>query len=340
MKKAVAIAAVAVAFAGVAEARDQIRIVGSSTVFPFSTSVAEQFGRTTDFKTPIVESTGSGGGAKLFCAGVGVDHPDITNASRRMKKSEFDTCQKNGVTSITEVKVGFDGIVLANSNDGPYGGITTEQIFLALAKDVPVNGQLVANPYEKWSDIDASLPDARIEVLGPPPTSGTRDAFEELAMIAGAEENAFMAALEESDEDKFEDVATTLREDGAFIEAGENDNLIVQKLRNNANAFGIFGYSFVLENEDSIHAWEVNGVTVGDKTVQDGSYPMARSLFFYIKNAHVGVIPGMAEYAAEFVSESAVGPDGYTVEKGLIPLAPDGREANRQAVANQEQLAL
>jgi len=340
MNKAVAIAAVAVAFAGVAEARDQIRIVGSSTVFPFSTSVAEQFGRTTDFKTPIVESTGSGGGAKLFCAGVGVDFPDITNASRRMKKSEFDTCQKNGVTSITEVKVGFDGIVLANSNDGPYGGITTEQIFLALAKEVPVNGELVPNPYQNWSDIDPSLPNAAIEVLGPPPTSGTRDAFEELAMLAGAEQNPFMAALEESDEDKFEDVATTLREDGAFIEAGENDNLIVQKLRNNANAFGIFGYSFVLENEDSIHAWEVNGVTVGDETVQNGSYPMARSLFFYIKNAHVGVIPGMGEYAAEFVSEAAVGPDGYTVEKGLIPLAPEGREANRQAVANQEQLAL
>ena len=340
MKKAVAIAAVAAAFAGVAEARDQIRIVGSSTVFPFSTAVAEQFGRTTNFPTPIVESTGSGGGAKLFCSGVGVDFPDITNASRRMKKSEFDTCQKNGVTSITEVKVGFDGIVLANSNSGPYGGVTTEQIFLALAKEVPVNGELVANPYESWSDIDPSLPNSRIEVLGPPPTSGTRDAFEELALLAGAEANAFMAALEELDEDKFEEVATTLREDGAFIEAGENDNLIVQKLVNNPNAFGIFGYSFVLENEDKIHAWEVNGVTVGDETVQNGSYPMARSLFFYIKNAHIGVIPGMKEYATEFVSEAAVGPDGYTVERGLIPLAPEGREANRQAVENQEPLSL
>lgn len=340
MKKAVAIAAVAVAFAGVAEARDQIRIVGSSTVFPFSTAVAEQFGRTTSFKTPIVESTGSGGGAKLFCGGVGVDFPDITNASRRMKKSEFDTCQKNGVTEITEVKVGFDGIVLANSNEGPYGDITTEQIFLALAKEVPVNGQLVPNPFKTWSDIDSSLPNTRIEVLGPPPTSGTRDAFEELAMEGGAKKNDFMAALRKSDKDKFGDVATTLREDGAFIEAGENDNLIVSKLVSNPNAFGVFGYSFVLENEDKIHAWSINGVEVSDASVQDGSYPTARSLFFYIKNAHVGVIPGMAEYAAEFVSEAAVGPDGYTVEKGLIPLDPAGREANRQAVENQENLAL
>ncbi|MEM6491270.1 MAG: substrate-binding domain-containing protein [Pseudomonadota bacterium] len=340
MKTAVALAAVAAAFAGVAEARDQIRIVGSSTVFPFSTAVAEQFGRTTDFPTPIVESTGSGGGAKLFCAGVGVAFPDITNASRRMKKSEFDTCEANGVTSITEVQIGFDGIVFANSNDGPFGGVTTEQIFLALAKEVPVNGALVANPYERWSDIDPSLPNARIEVLGPPPTSGTRDAFEELAMIAGAEEVAFMADLAETDEDRFEEVATTLREDGAFIEAGENDNLIVQKLANNPNAFGIFGYSFVLENEDKIHAWSVNGVDVGDETVQNGSYPMARSLFFYIKNAHIGVIPGMDAYATEFVSEAAVGPDGYTVERGLIPLSPERRQANRDAVANSAPLSL
>jgi len=341
MKKTVAIAAVAAAFAaGSAQARDQIQIVGSSTVFPFSTLVAEQFGNKTTFPTPIVESTGSGGGAKLFCAGVGANTPDITNASRRMKSSEFETCVQNGVTDITEAKIGFDGIVIGNSNDGFYGSVSREQLFLALAKEVPVNGELVPNPYSRWSEIDPSLPNTRIEVLGPPPTSGTRDAFEELAMEGGAEDNEFMQALEESDEDRWEEVWSTLREDGAFIEAGENDNLIVQKLVNNPTAVGIFGYSFLLENQDRIHGWQIEGVEPNDQTISDGSYPVSRSMYFYIKNAHIGVIPGIEEYVAEFVSEAAIGPDGYTTEKGLIPLPAAQRDALRRTVENREKLAL
>jgi len=335
-----AIGALCIACAGFADARDQIRIVGSSTVFPFSTAVAEQFGRSTAFKTPIVEATGSGVGAKLFCSGVGVDFPDIANASRRMKKAEFDSCLDNGVSDITEVVIGFDGIVLAQSNDAPQRDITTEQIFLALAKDVPIDGKLVPNPYRLWSDVDPALPSTRIEVLGPPATSGTRDAFEQLAMARGAANNAFMAALRAADPAAFKTAATTLREDGAFVEAGENDNLIVQKLANNAKAYGILGYSYVLENEDKIHGWTIDGVAVGDDSVQDGSYPMARSLFLYIKNAHVDVIPGMAEYTAEFMSEAAIGPDGYIVERGLIPIDQMRRSANRHAVAAKERLAL
>ena len=341
MKKAVVIAAVAAAFAaGSAQARDQIQIVGSSTVFPFSTLVAEQFGNKTSFATPIVESTGSGGGAKLFCAGVGANTPDITNASRRMKKSEFDTCVKNGVTDITEAKIGFDGIVLGNSNDGVYTSITREQIFLALAKEVPVNGELVPNPYTNWSEIDPALPDVRIEVLGPPPTSGTRDAFEELAMEGGAEDNAFMQDLEDSDEDRWDEVATTLREDGAFIEAGENDNLIVQKLVNNPDAVGIFGYSFLVENADRIHGWEIAGIEPNEDTISDGTYPVSRSLFFYVKNAHIGVIPGIEEYVSEFVSEAAIGPGGYTTDVGLIPLPGEERDALRDAAETRTKLAL
>ena len=323
-----------------ADARDQIRIVGSSTVFPFSTAVAERFGRMTAFKTPIVEATGSGVGAKLFCAGVGVDFPDINNASRRMKKSEFDACRRNGVTDITEVVVGYDGVVLAQSNEAPQRNITTEQIFLALAKQVPVDGALVPNPYEMWSDIDPSLPRAHIEVIGPPATSGTRDAFEDLAMKRGAAKNAFMAALREKDDAAFVKAATTLREDGAYIEAGENDNLIVQKITHNVNAYGVFGYSYILENEDKIHACTIDGVDIGDQTVQDGSYPLARSLFVYIKNAHVDVIPGMKAYATEFVSEAAIGPEGYIVERGLIPIDQARRAANRQAIADRRRLAL
>jgi phosphate transport system substrate-binding protein len=336
-KKSLAIAALvagaSVAAAGAAEARDQIRIVGSSTVFPFSTAVAEQFGKTTSFPTPVVESTGSGGGMKLFCAGVGEGHPDITNASRRMKSSEFEKCTEAGVT-IVEVKVGYDGIVLANSTSGDNFDLTKEQIFLALAKEVPVDGELVANPYTKWSEIDPSLPDIEIEVLGPPPTSGTRDAFVELAMEGGADENAFMQALEESDEDRWDEVAATIREDGRFIEAGENDNLIVQKLDANPAALGIFGFSFLDQNRDKVQGSSIEGVDPTFDNIAAGDYGISRSLFFYVKKEHVGVIPGIAEYVAEFTSEDAWGPDGYLPEKGLIPLPDDLREQNANNAQN------
>ena len=316
-----AAAAVALsAMSGMAIARDQIQIVGSSTVFPFSTAVAEKFGQITDFKTPVVESTGSGGGMKLFCAGTGERTPDITNSSRRIKAKEFKNCTANGVTPV-EVKVGFDGIVLANDKSGPKMALTRELIFKALAKQLPdSSGKLQANPNMKWSDIDASLPDAKIEVLGPPPTSGTRDAFVELVMEKSCPEGMD------------ENVCTEIREDGAFVEAGENDNLIVQKLQANPAAVGIFGFSFLDQNADKIQGATVDGVEPTFDLIADGSYPVSRSLFFYIKKEHVGVIPGIAEFAAEFTSEGAWGPDGYLSDKGLIPL-PDAERATFSGAA-------
>ena len=315
ISSAAAIVVALTSMSGAALARDQIQIVGSSTVFPFSTAVAEKFGQTSDFKTPVVESTGSGGGMKLFCSGVGEDTPDITNSSRRIKGKEFKTCMSNGVTPV-EIKVGFDGIVLANDKSGPSLELTREMIFKALAKQLPgADGKLQPNPNLKWSDIDASLPDAKIEVLGPPPTSGTRDAFVELVM-----EEACVEGMEDK-------TCTEIREDGAFVEAGENDNLIVQKLQANPAAVGIFGFSFLDQNADKIKGATVDGVEPTFDLIADGKYPVSRSLFFYIKKEHVGVIPGVQEYAAEFTSEGAWGPDGYLADKGLIPL-PDAERSS------------
>ncbi|MGB1026286.1 MAG: substrate-binding domain-containing protein, partial [Rhodospirillaceae bacterium] len=321
-----ALAAFATAGVGAAEARDQIRIVGSSTVYPFATVVAENFGNTTDFKTPVIESTGSGGGLKLFCAGVGTEHPDVTNASRRIKSSEVEMCGKNGIEEITEVKIGFDGIAIANSVTHAQYDLTKKQLFMALAKEVPVDGAWVANPYMTWADIDASLPAEKIEVLGPPPTSGTRDAFLELVMEVGCEE---FAECEGLSKDEFKAKAFTMREDGAFIEAGENDNLIVQKLQANPVALGIFGFSFLEENADKVQGSMISGVAPTFDSIADGSYPVSRSLFFYVKNAHVGVIPGLKEYVAEFTSEKAWGDDGYLSERGLIPLPTASDVAQR-----------
>jgi phosphate transport system substrate-binding protein len=318
----VALAGAALIAAAPAQARDQIRIVGSSTVFPFSTAVAEQFGKGSKFKTPVVESTGTGGGMKLFCAGVGDAHPDITNASRRIKKSEFETCTKNGV-GITEVKIGFDGIVLANAKSAPRLALSLRQIFLALAKQVPgPDGTLIANPYTTWNQIDPALPADKIEVLGPPPTSGTRDAFVELAMEGGAKTFDSLKAL---DSKALAAVAQTMREDGAYIEAGENDNLIVQKLEANPKAVGIFGFSFLDQNADKIQGSKMDGVVPTFETIADSSYEISRPLFIYVKNAHVGVIPGIKEYVAEFMSDKASGDEGYLADKGLIPLPTSER---------------
>ena len=337
---AVVVAGVATAaFTAPSFARDQIRIVGSSTVFPFSTAVAEQFGKTSKFKTPVVESTGSGGGMKLFCSGIGVEHPDITNASRRIKSSEFEKCTKAGI-KITEVKVGFDGIVLANAKSGPALALTKQQIFLALAKEVPVDGKMVANPYKKWSDIDASLPDANIEVLGPPPTSGTRDAFVELAMEGGAKGFESLAALRKSDKKAFKAAAHTIREDGAFIEAGENDNLIVQKLEANPNALGIFGFSFLDQNADKIKGATVDGAQPTFENIAGGEYGVSRSLYFYVKQQHVGVVPGIAEYVSEFTSDKAWGEEGYLLDKGLIPLPDADRKTVADGARNLEPLSM
>ena len=335
IRKTLAVAAVAtIAAAGSAEARDQIRIVGSSTVFPFSTRVAEEFGKTTNFKTPIVESTGTGGGMKLFCGGVGVEHPDITNASRQIKASEIESCAKAGVTAITEVKIGYDGIVIANSKASPQMDITLEQLFLALAKDVPDGkGGLQANPYTMWSDIDPKLPKVKIEVLGPPPTSGTRDAFNELAMEGGCDKIAQLKEMKKTDEKKHKAVCQGIREDGAFIEAGENDILIVRKLEANKNAFGVFGYSFLDQNQEKIQGSLVNGVAPTYEDISSGKYPVSRSIFFYVKKAHAGVIPGIPEFLAEFTNEKAWGPEGYLADKGLIAMPEAERAKFRKAAA-------
>ncbi len=317
----VAAAALAVVgLAGEAAARDQIKIVGSSTVFPFSTAVAEAFGKATTFPTPVVESTGSGGGLKLFCAGVGTEHPDITNASRRIKSSEFQLCQDNGVTDVVESVVGYDGIVVANATGAPELALTREVLCKAL-----VAGAMEPAP-TNWNEIDPSLPAVKIEVLGPPPTSGTRDAFEELALEEGCEE----AGL---------DIEIEVREDGAYVDAGENDNLIVQKIVANPNAVGVFGFSFLEENADKIKGATVNGVVPTFDNILAGDYPLARSLYFYIKKAHVGVVPGIMEYAGEFVSDDASGETGYLVDRGLIPLPTDAHQDNAERVMSQTPLS-
>ncbi|MCF6249022.1 MAG: PstS family phosphate ABC transporter substrate-binding protein [Desulfobacula sp.] len=328
-------------FAGAS--RDYISIVGSSTVYPFATVVAEKFGKSSGFKTPKIESTGSGGGHKLFGSGVGVQHPDITNSSRRIKKSEFEKANKNGVTGIVEVKIGYDGIVVANSKKTAVLKLTRRDLYLALAAQVPnPDGSqiLISNPYRTWKDVNASLPALKIEVLGPPPTSGTRDAFVELAMEGGAKKFAFIKAMKKIDKKKYKAVCHMVREDGAYIEAGENDNLIVQKLIANPNALGIFGFSFLDQNTDKIQGSFIDGVEPTFEAIADGSYPVSRPLFFYVKKAHVDKIPGIREFLKEFTSEKAWGDEGYLTDKGLIPMPVAERKKYRSAVENLTELAL
>ncbi len=349
LKHTLSLAAASLLLLGAANAqaassgRDYISIVGSSTVYPFSTAVAEQFGKTSTFKTPKIESTGTGGGFKLFCAGNGADTPDIANASRRIKKSEVETCDKNGVKEIVEIKVGYDGIVLANSKQAEQLKLSRRDLFLALAKDVPNPedpSKLVANPYKTWKDINKDLPDTKIEVLGPPPTSGTRDAFVELVMEPGCSEFDSIKTLEESDKDKHKATCQTVREDGAYIEAGENDNLIVQKLEANSKAMGIFGYSFLDQNTDKLQGSVIEGSEPTFENIADGKYKVSRPLFIYVKKAHAGVIPGISEFLAEFTSEAAWGQEGYLAQKGLIP-APKAEQAEfAQAAKDLKPLVL
>lgn len=334
LKKTLLTLAVAASMAAVAQSRDTISIVGSSTVYPFATVVAENFGNSTSFNAPKIESTGSGGGLKLFCAGVGVGTPDITNASRAIKDKEVKLCKENGVTEVTEIKVGYDGIVFASSKKAGNVDLTRVQIFNALAKEVVVDGKIVANPYQKWSDIDASLPAAKIEVLGPPPSSGTRDAFVELVMEEACEEFPEIAALEESNKDRFKEVCKTMREDGGFVEAGENDNLIVQKLDANPAAFGIFGFSFLDANSDKIQGAAVEGVAPTFDMIASGDYPVSRALYFYVKNQHVGTIPGLQEYVEAFVSDAAIGDEGYLSDVGLIPMPAEELASVQDAAKN------
>lgn len=303
-------------------ARDQVRVVGSSTVYPFTTAVAEIVGKS-GVKTPIVESTGTGGGFKMFCAGVGVDTPDATNASRAIKKGEFDECKKNGV-QVIELKVGIDGLTITQSKNGPKMNLTLSQVFLALAKNVPdANGNMVPNPYVNWSDIDPALPKVKIEVLGPPPTSGTRDSFHELFMEPGAKG---ILAMSKVDAKTFETAWKSIRSDGAYVEAGENDNVIVQKLQSNRNAFGIFGYSFLEENSASLRGVAINGVEPEFDNISSGKYKGSRPLYVYIKANHLGVIQNLDKFMMEYVSARANGEDGYLSKKGLVPLPRNERE--------------
>ncbi len=327
-----AIAAVGVlACANAAFARDQIRIVGSSTVYPFTTAVAEQFGKASG-KTPVVESTGTGGGMKIFCEGVGPNTADMTNASRAIKSSEIELCAKNGVKDIVEITVGIDGLTMAHSKAGKPFKLTLAQVFLALAEKVPdKDGNLVANPNQKWSDIDPSLPDTKIEVLGPPPTSGTRDSFHELFLEAGAKTFPSLKELKKSDKKAFKAVWKSMRQDGAFVEAGENDNVIVQKLEANPAAVGIFGYSFLDENSSKLAGIAIDGVEPTYENISGGDYKGARKLYVYVKKAHVGVIPGMKEFVAEYVSEKAMGEDGYLAQKGLVALPKEQADKVRKA---------
>lgn len=313
---------------GGGEGRTQVRVVGSSTVYPFSSYVAEEFGATTDNPTPVIESTGSGGGMKLFCAGNGPDTPDITNASRRMKPSEYQRCQDNGVTDVTEFKIGYDGIVVAQAKENPAVDLTREQITLALAAEVPQNGELVDNPYENWSEIDASLPDREILVYGPPTTSGTRDAFEELVMEAATEEMS-----------GYGEAYTKIRQDGVYVPSGENDNLIVQKIEQNTDAFGVFGYSFLEENTDRIQAATIGGVNPEPEMISSGEYPVSRSLFFYTKNSHFEKVAAMEGYVEMFLGEQMIGPDGLLKDLGLIPLPEEQREAMRTRFEQRTALA-
>ncbi len=331
-----------------AAGRDHIEVVGSSTVYPFSTVVAETFGKKTKFKTPKIEATGSGGGLKLFCSGNGIDTPDITNTSRRIKQSEINNCAKNGVTNFTEVQIGFDGITIAHSKKGKDYDLTLKELFLALAKEVPgeKDGELIKNPYQTWKDINPAFPATEIEVLGPPPTSGTRDAFVELAMEGGCNSFGWIkqlkadskAAKKAGDKSrsldlkyKYKSICHTIREDGAYIEAGENDNLIVQKLMKSPEALGIFGFSFLDQNSDKVKGAKIDGVEISFENIASGDYPISRPLFFYVKNDHVGKVPGIAEFIAEFTSEDAWGDEGYLTDKGLIPLDEEQREAMGKA---------
>lgn len=335
-------------FVGIAQvragsARDYISIVGSSTVYPFSTVVAENFGKKTRFKTPKIESTGSGGGHKLFAAGIGVGHPDITNSSARITKSQLKKDFKNGVKEVIEVKIGYDGIVVANSRQAQVFRLTTKDLFLGLARQIPVpgnHGVLQSNPYKTWKQVNSLLPDSKIKVYGPPPTSGTRDAFVELAMEGGANGVSWIAKLKKTDKKRYKVICHTIREDGAYVEAGENDNLIVDKLRKSSEAMGILGFSFLDQNTDKIQGAFIDGVQPTFETISDGTYPVSRPLYFYIKKAHVDTIPGIREYLAEFTSEAAWGDVGYLTTKGLIPMPLEERQHYRKVIQALSPLTL
>jgi phosphate transport system substrate-binding protein len=314
-------------------AADQIHVVGSSTVFPFVTVAAEQFGKAGKFKTPIVESTGTGGGFKLFCAGAGDDTPDLSDASRPITDEEKATCKTNGVESVTEIPIGFDGIVLAASKKAAPLNLTKREIFLALAREIPLNGKLVGNPYTRWKEINPALPDSVIQVYGPPPTSGTRDAFAEMAMEEACKEFPEFKAAYPDDKDRKKHCGM-IREDGKYVESGEDDNVIVQKLVGDPTALGIFGYSYLEENKATIQGMKLDGVMPTFENISDGKYKLSRTLYVYVKDAHVGKTPGLGEFIQTLTTDAAMGPTGYMAAKGLIPLPDKGRMQARASAAS------
>ncbi len=325
LTKTLVFAAAGAAIAAPAIARDEIRIVGSSTVFPYTQAVAESFANVTGAPSPIVESTGTGGGMKVFCGGVGEGFPDVTGASRAMKPSEFELCSSNGVTEISEALIGFDGLSLAVSRESEFEwNLSLEDIYLALAAQVPAGGEWVDNPHKTWADVNPDLPAIDILVYGPPPTSGTRDAFVELAMHEGCKALSFVS---EGGFDKawVKENCSRMRQDGPFVEAGENDNLIVQRLNADENAVGIFGFSFLYENLDRLSGVQIAGVAPSIDTIADKSYPISRPLFVYFKNAHRGVIPNLDAFIEEYMSDDALEGDGYLAERGLVALSEDAR---------------
>ncbi|OCL91950.1 substrate-binding domain-containing protein [Aliarcobacter thereius] len=330
------------ALATSAVANEQLKIVGSSTVYPFSSLVAEEFGATTKFSTPVVESNGSGGGIKLFCAGADKNTPSIANASRQMKKSEFEVCNSNGVTNISEALIGFDGIAVAQSSNVKSFNLTKTQLALALAKEVPSKDgkSLIANPYKKWSDIDASLPNREIIVYGPPKSSGTRDSFEEMILQSALKKVSAYTDMYKKDEkaNKKYKKYSEIRTDGAYVESGENDNLIVQRLTKNEAAVGIFGYSFLIENKDKVVGLSIDNVLPTVDAISSGKYPVARSMYFYIKNDHQKSNSSLKEFTKLFMSEKMIGEEGILTEIGLIPLAKDTRTKARNIVLNSTKL--
>lgn len=347
MKKMMIVAAAAALLSGCGPtagaggvAREAVWAAGSSTVFPFATRVAETFARRTGGAAPRIESLGTGGGIQSFCAGVGPGTPDIANASRRMKASEFDQCQANGVTDIIEIQIGYDGIVVATALDGADFDFRDADLHLALAARIPaLDGTFIDNPHTRWSDVRAGLPDQRIEVYGPPPTSGTRDSWLELAMAPSARAVPALAALAERDGDRFEILAHTLREDGHWIDAGENDNAIVQTLAQTPGALGVFGFSFLEQNRGTVKAARINGVEPTLETIASGAYPVSRSMFIYVKAAHLDVTPGLVGFVEEFLSDAAAGRGGYLEARGLIPLSPEALAAARQAFRDRTAMA-
>jgi len=311
--------------------RDVARAVGSSTVYPFATAVAEKVGQESG-KAPVIESTGTGAGMKLFCAGVGTSHPDIENASRRMKASEHADCVANGVKEVVEIQVGIDGIAFAEATVGPNVKLTPVDVYKALA----ANPFGEANKAKSWKDVNPSLPNIPILVYGPPTTSGTRDALAELILEAGCKTDPAMKALKETDEDKFKKICTQVREDGPYVDSGENDNLIVQKIAQNPKAIGVFGYSFLEENADKLKGIPMSGIEPTYATISDFSYPGARPLYIYVKKAHVGVIKGLTEYVTEWTK--AWGPDGYLKSKGMVVSPDEVRAKNAEIAKNMTPL--